>query len=100
MSPRQDLLVEFDGSVCPACHHRAHDPGGCSECPRCELHTDEAAAFVLRIDPEVLLDRNVEAAIDQIIQAHNVEHGESCDCPIGLSIEEYERVAALYRVTA
>lgn len=88
------LLAEFDGSVCPACHHRAHDPGGCSECPRCELHTDEATAFVLRYEPELLRDRNIEAAIDDIIEAHNVEHGESCDCPIGLNIEEYERIGA------
>ena len=51
---REALLAEFDGSVCPACHHRAHDPGGCSECPRCELHTDEAAAFVLRYEPELI----------------------------------------------
>lgn len=38
--------------------------------------------------------RNVEAAIDGIIEAHSVEHGESCDCPIGLAVEEYETVAA------
>jgi hypothetical protein len=44
----ETLLAEFDGSVCPACHHRDHDPGSCEECPRCELHTDEALAFVLR----------------------------------------------------
>lgn len=50
-----DLLSEFDGSDCPACHHRAHDPGSCSECPRCELHTDEAMAFVLRYEPELVV---------------------------------------------
>lgn len=54
LAERERLLAEFDGSVCPACHHRAHDPGACSECPACELHTDEAAAFVLRIEPELL----------------------------------------------
>lgn len=51
---RADLLTEFDGTVCPACHHEAHDPGGCSECPRCELHTDEALAFVLRYEPDLV----------------------------------------------
>ena len=51
----EGLLAEFEGSVCPACHHRAHDPGSCSECPRCELHTDEALAFVLRYEPELLV---------------------------------------------
>jgi hypothetical protein len=51
------LLAEFDGSVCPACHHVAHDPGSCEECPRCELHTDEALAFVLRIEPGLLPDQ-------------------------------------------
>ena len=54
MTSPDPLLVEFDGSVCPACHHRFHDPGGCSECPRCELHTDEALAFVLRVEPELV----------------------------------------------
>jgi hypothetical protein len=54
MPTAKALLAEFDGSVCPACHHRFHDPGSCSECPRCELHTDEALAFVLRVEPELL----------------------------------------------
>jgi hypothetical protein len=54
--PLAALAAEFDGSVCPACHHREHDPGGCSECPRCELHTDEAFAFVLRVEPELLAE--------------------------------------------
>jgi hypothetical protein len=48
------LLREFDGSVCPACHHHSHDPGSCPACPRCELHTDEALAFVLRYEPELV----------------------------------------------
>jgi hypothetical protein len=34
--------------VCPACHHAEHDPGSCPECPRCELHFDEAADWLRR----------------------------------------------------
>ncbi len=52
---REAALAEFDGSLCPACHHRSHDPGSCHEgCDRCELHTDEALAFVLRYEPELI----------------------------------------------
>ena len=35
--------------LCPACHHPEHDPGACSECPRCELHVDEALEWVARV---------------------------------------------------
>jgi hypothetical protein len=37
-----------DALVCPACHHRDHDPGGCGDCPRCELHFDEAVEWLAR----------------------------------------------------
>lgn len=41
--------------LCPACHHREHDPGSCREgCDRCELHTDDAFEFVLRVEPELV----------------------------------------------
>jgi hypothetical protein len=42
--------------MCPACHHHDHDPGACRECPAptCELHTDDALAWVERIEPELL----------------------------------------------
>ncbi len=50
------LTVMEEETVCPACHHRDHDPGSCPSCPRCELHTDEAFAFVLRIEPELLAE--------------------------------------------
>jgi len=39
---------------CPACHHPDHDPGSCEWCPRCELHTDDAFAWVQRIDPDLI----------------------------------------------
>lgn len=31
---------------CPACHHPEHDPGSCPDCPRCELHVDEALIWL------------------------------------------------------
>lgn len=38
-------------ALCPACHHRDHDPGSCEWCPNCELHTDEALDWLMRHDP-------------------------------------------------
>lgn len=50
---------QWDRSLCPACHCPDHDPGSCPNCPRCELHTDEAVDWVRRVEPELLnADRN------------------------------------------
>lgn len=43
-----DDRVLVEPPTCPACHHREHDPGSCPECPRCELHFDEAVAWLAR----------------------------------------------------
>lgn len=39
---------------CPACHHRDHDPGACEWCSHCELHYDDALAWVARHAPDLL----------------------------------------------
>jgi hypothetical protein len=45
-------------ALCPACHHPDHDPGACRRgCDRCELHTDEALDWVIRIEPDLLAER-------------------------------------------
>jgi len=48
------LLGPLVADGCPACHHPDHDPGSCEWCPRCELHTDDAFAWVQRIDPDLI----------------------------------------------
>jgi hypothetical protein len=60
---RATLAAEYDGSVCPACHCPDHDPGSCRNCPKCELHTDEALAFVLRVEPELVAALTPEATV-------------------------------------
>lgn len=53
---------------CPACHHPEHDPGSCPECPRCELHVDEALIWVSRVAREDY-DEFVEAIEADAIKA-------------------------------
>jgi hypothetical protein len=72
---------------CPACHHRDHDPGSCHWCPYCELHIDDALAWVRRIDPDLFAEAvdaerersgRLEAAARRVLRP--VEESDGCCC--------------------
>jgi len=82
---------------CPACHHIEHDPGSCEWCPRCELHTDDALAWLLRISPQDINDeiirlmhengqQRIEIAHlnETILRQHDCDHSECIEREEGL----------------
>lgn len=61
---------------CPACHHLEHDPGSCPECPRCELHVDEALIWVSRVareDYDEFVEGIEREAIEAIVEDAQAE---------------------------
>jgi hypothetical protein len=77
-----DPTAALAEALCPACHHRDHDPGSCEWCPRCELHTDEALAWVMRIEPELIAEveiarlRPIEEAARAMMLAYRDIEGD------------------------
>ena len=87
MTPEQ---IAWDRSLCPACHCPDHDPGSCPNCPRCELHTDEAFDWVLRVEPEL-----VAAHIDTLTAA--VDEPHHLGFPVSGKTGPYDRTAVIVK---
>jgi hypothetical protein len=63
-------------ALCPACHHADHDPGSCPDCPRCELHYDEAREWLARNGQLSLIERLEALAASWQGDAEFLEEGD------------------------
>ena len=93
-----DPRAEALRGECPSCHHPDHDPGSCREgCgARCELHTDDALDFVLRVEPELLARRGFALALPtepeldvpemRFVQTGPIDHHEGAHAHHGVLV--------------
>lgn len=82
--PEAELAALREAMPCPACHHLDHDPGSCPDCPRCELHVDEALIWLSRV---------ARAEYDEFVEG--IEHAATLRAaahrPVALDVERLEQ---------